>query len=73
MISSFQLPFPFLVLMQVVETLQSGNKSKRDTWRTELPSIGLERGVIFLLENEKENDPVWQGRCSGTVYVFHLE
>ncbi|XXG41559.1 hypothetical protein AAC387_Pa01g1998 [Persea americana] len=54
---------------KVVETLQSGNKSKRDTWRTELPSIGLERGVIVLLENEKENDPVWQGRCSGTVYI----
>lgn len=73
MISSFQLPFPFLVLMQVVEKLQSGSKSKRVAWRTELPSDGLGRGVIVLLEEEKEKDPVWEGRCSGTVYVFHFE
>lgn len=69
MISSFPLPFLFLVFLQVVEKLQSGGKSRRDTWQTELPRVGLGRGVIDLLENEKAKDVVWQGRCSGTVYV----
>ncbi|XP_058103153.1 sphingosine-1-phosphate lyase isoform X2 [Magnolia sinica] len=53
----------------VVEKLQSGGKSKREGWQTELPRFGLGRGVIEMLENEKTKDAAWQGRCSGTVYI----
>ena len=55
--------------MQVVEKMQSGNKSKRDSWRSELPREGLGGTVIEKLKEEKSNDVVWQGKCSGTVYV----
>ncbi|KAK1305560.1 Sphingosine-1-phosphate lyase [Acorus calamus] len=55
--------------MKVVEKLQSGTKSKRDSWRSELPSVGLGRGVVEKLEDSKRNDVVWQGKCSGTVYI----
>eukprot|EP00262_Sarcandra_glabra_P000683 TRINITY_DN10814_c0_g3_i1.p1 TRINITY_DN10814_c0_g3~~TRINITY_DN10814_c0_g3_i1.p1 ORF type:complete len:155 (+),score=21.65 TRINITY_DN10814_c0_g3_i1:211-675(+) len=54
---------------KVVEKLQSGSKAKRDSWQTELPRVGLGRGVIEKLESEKANDVVWRGRCSGTVYI----
>lgn len=55
--------------MQVVDKLQSGNKSKRDGWITELPRTGLGEGVIEKMKEEKRHDVVWQGKCSGTVYV----
>jgi sphinganine-1-phosphate aldolase len=57
--------------MQVVEKLQSGSKSKRDGWRSELPKEGLGAAVIEKLKQEKSNDVVWQGKCSGTVYVCY--
>lgn len=50
--------------------MQSGVKSKREGWRTELPWAGLGAGVIEKLKEEKSKDVVWQGKCSGTVYVF---
>lgn len=55
--------------MQVVDKLQSGNKSKRDGWRTELPASGLGSRVIEMMKEEKRKDVAWQGKCSGTVYV----
>ncbi|PIA51049.1 hypothetical protein AQUCO_01100105v1 [Aquilegia coerulea] len=54
---------------KVVDKLQSGSKSKRDGWMTELPKAGLGGGVIEKLRDEKGNDVVWQGKCSGTVYI----
>ncbi|KAH8512928.1 hypothetical protein H0E87_006289 [Populus deltoides] len=54
---------------KVVEKLQSGSKSKRDGWRSELPKEGLGAAVIEKLKQEKSNDVVWQGKCSGTVYI----
>lgn len=50
--------------------MQSGVKSKREGWWTELPRAGLGVGVIEKLKEEKGKDVVWQGKCSGTVYVF---
>lgn len=58
-----------LVLLQVVDKLQASGKSKRDGWRTELPRTGLGEGVIGKMKEEKQKDVVWQGKCSGTVYV----
>lgn len=55
--------------MQVVDKMQSGNKSKRDGWRTELPATGLGSRVIDMMKEEKAKDVAWQGKCSGTVYV----
>lgn len=52
-----------------MDKMHSGDKSKRDGWRTELLTAGLGVGVIEQLKNEKRNDAVWQGKCSGTVYV----
>ncbi|KAB1207744.1 Sphingosine-1-phosphate lyase [Morella rubra] len=54
---------------KVVDKLNSSGKSKRDGWRTELPSVGLGDGVIEKMKDEKINDAVWQGKCSGTVYI----
>lgn len=54
---------------QVVDKLQSGGKSKRVDWRTELPRAGLRDGVIEKMKDEKRKDVDWQGKCSGTVYV----
>ncbi|KAF5207518.1 sphingosine-1-phosphate lyase, partial [Thalictrum thalictroides] len=53
----------------VVDEMQSGSKSKRDGWMTELPKAGLGGGVMDKLRDEKGNDVVWQGKCSGTVYI----
>lgn len=55
----------------MVDQLQSGGKSKRESWRTELPSAGLGVGVIEDMKEEKRKDAAWQGRCSGTVYVLN--
>lgn len=55
---------------QVVDQLNSGGQSKRIGWRTELPSVGLGAEVIEMMKIEKTKDPVWQGKCSGTVYVL---
>lgn len=63
----YGLMFPFD--MQVVDKLQSGNKSTRDGWRTELPAAGLGSRVIEIMKEEKSKDVAWQGKCSGTVYV----
>ncbi|XP_041011914.1 sphingosine-1-phosphate lyase isoform X1 [Juglans microcarpa x Juglans regia] len=54
---------------KVVDKLQSGGKSKRDGWRTELPRAGLGVEVIEKMKDEKRNDVDWQGKCSGTVYI----
>ncbi|KAM7468783.1 hypothetical protein LguiB_016345 [Lonicera macranthoides] len=54
---------------KVVDKLQSSGKSKRDDWRSELPKAGLGVGVIEKMKDEKRNDVVWQGKCSGTVYI----
>lgn len=59
----------FCGCVQVVDKLQSGSKSKRDGWMMELPRTGL-GGVIEKMKEEKRNDVVWQGKCSGTVYVY---
>ncbi|XP_022733548.1 sphingosine-1-phosphate lyase-like isoform X1 [Durio zibethinus] len=54
---------------KVVDKLQSGSKSKREHWRTELPTIGLGVGVIEEMRDEKSKDVDWKGKCSGTVYI----
>lgn len=53
--------------------LQASGKSKRDGWRTELPSAGLRAMVIEKMKEEKQKDAKWQGKCSGTVYVFSYD
>ncbi|XP_010249077.1 PREDICTED: sphingosine-1-phosphate lyase [Nelumbo nucifera] len=54
---------------KVVEKLQSGSKSKRDSWLTELPRVGLGTEVIENMKEEKGKDIAWKGKCSGTVYI----
>ncbi|KAJ7957528.1 Glutamate decarboxylase/sphingosine phosphate lyase [Quillaja saponaria] len=54
---------------KVVDKLQSGSKSKREGWRTQLPITGLGIEVIQEMKDDKKNDVVWQGKCSGTVYI----
>ncbi|KAG4162998.1 hypothetical protein ERO13_D01G100300v2 [Gossypium hirsutum] len=54
---------------KVVDKLQSGSKSKREHWRTELPTTGLGVGVIEEMKDVKSNDADWKGKCSGTVYI----
>ncbi|TKY64933.1 Sphingosine-1-phosphate lyase [Spatholobus suberectus] len=54
---------------KVVDKLQSDSKSKREGWKTELPSTGLGTSVLEKMKEEKINDAVWQGKCSGTVYI----
>ncbi|KAJ4835155.1 Dihydrosphingosine phosphate lyase [Turnera subulata] len=54
---------------KVVDQMQSGSKSKREGWRSELPREGLGTGVIEKLKEQKRKDVVWQGKCSGTVYI----
>ncbi|ESW11289.1 hypothetical protein PHAVU_008G017200 [Phaseolus vulgaris] len=54
---------------KVVDKLQSDSQSKRVGWNTELPSTGLGTSVLEKMREEKNNDPVWQGKCSGTVYI----
>ncbi|KAL8125459.1 hypothetical protein AgCh_012953 [Apium graveolens] len=62
---------------EVVDKLQSSDKSKRDGWASELPKSGLGFGVLDRLQDEKTNDVVWQGKCSGTVFAhtnpLHLD
>ena len=53
-----------------MDKLQGSGKSKRDGWRTELPMTGLGGEVIDKMKDEKLKDVAWQGKCSGTVYVF---
>ncbi|BBG93875.1 dihydrosphingosine phosphate lyase, partial [Prunus dulcis] len=54
---------------KVVDKLQSGGKSVRESWRTELPSTGLGVGVIEQMKDEKRKDVAWQGKCSGAVFA----
>ncbi|KAH9623593.1 hypothetical protein KSS87_008647 [Heliosperma pusillum] len=54
---------------KVVDKMQSSNKSKRDSWRSELPTNGLGAEVIQLMKEDKKNDVAWQGKCSGTVFA----
>ncbi|XP_055959841.1 sphingosine-1-phosphate lyase-like [Mercurialis annua] len=54
---------------KVVDKLQSGSKSARESWRSELPKEGLGTGVIEKMKEEKRKDVAWQGKCSGTVYI----
>lgn len=58
---------------KVVDKLQSGSKSKRDGWRTELPASGLGSRVLEMMKEEKGKDVAWQGKCSGTVYIGGAE
>ncbi|GFY88111.1 dihydrosphingosine phosphate lyase [Actinidia rufa] len=62
---------------KVVNQLQSGSKSKRDGWRTELPKAGLGGEVLEKMKDEKRNDVAWKGKCSGTVFAhtnpLHLD
>ncbi|KAK9707587.1 hypothetical protein RND81_07G206900 [Saponaria officinalis] len=58
---------------KVVDKMQSSNKSKRDGWRCELPTIGLGSGVVEVMKEEKKKDVAWQGKCSGTVYIGGTE
>lgn len=55
-----------------MDKLNSGGKSKREGWRTELPSAGLGAAVIERMKDEKAKDAVWQGKCSGTMYVLFI-
>lgn len=54
---------------KVVDQLQSGGNSKKNNWAKELPVKGLGSQVLEKMETEKRNDPTWQGKCSGTVYI----
>nr|KYP50720.1 Sphingosine-1-phosphate lyase [Cajanus cajan] len=54
---------------KVVDKMQSDGKSKREGWKTELPSTGLGTSVLEKMTEEKINDAAWQGKCSGTVYI----
>ncbi|WZZ45803.1 hypothetical protein YC2023_042062 [Brassica napus] len=54
---------------KVVDQLQSGGSSKKNSWAKELPVKGLGVQVLEKMETEKRNDPNWQGKCSGTVYI----
>ncbi|XP_057755664.1 sphingosine-1-phosphate lyase [Arachis stenosperma] len=54
---------------KVVDKMQSDGKSKREGWRTELPSTGLGTLVLEKMKEEKRKDVAWQGKCSGTVYI----
>ncbi|CAN6464747.1 unnamed protein product [Victoria cruziana] len=54
---------------KVVEKLSASVKSKKEGWRSELPNVGLGRGVLEELEAEKSKDVVWREKCSGTVYI----
>ncbi|KAL0698771.1 hypothetical protein Bca4012_054893 [Brassica carinata] len=54
---------------KVVDQLQSGGSSKKNNWAKELPVKGLGVQVLEKMETEKRNDPNWQGKCSGTVYI----
>ncbi|GER47319.1 sphingosine-1-phosphate lyase, partial [Striga asiatica] len=53
----------------VVDKLHGSGKSDRDGWRTELPMAGLGVEVINKMNDDKEKDVAWQGKCSGTVYI----
>ncbi|KAJ8773620.1 hypothetical protein K2173_005866 [Erythroxylum novogranatense] len=54
---------------KVVDQMQSGNKSKRESWSSELPREGLGVSVLEKMYEEKKNDAAWQGKCSGAVYI----
>lgn len=54
---------------KVVDKLQSTSKNKRDGWRSVLPKAGLGIEVLEKMKDEKRNDVIWQGKCSGTVYI----
>ncbi|KAL3500995.1 hypothetical protein ACH5RR_035444 [Cinchona calisaya] len=58
---------------KVVDKMQASGKSKRDDWMTELPRTGLGVGVVEKMKDEKQKDVVWQGKCSGTVYIGGTE
>ncbi|KAH1260861.1 Sphingosine-1-phosphate lyase [Glycine max] len=57
---------------KVVDKLQSDSKSKREGWKTELPSTGLGTTVLEKMREEKINDAVWQGKCSGSESDGHF-
>ncbi|KAE8698979.1 Sphingosine-1-phosphate lyase [Hibiscus syriacus] len=54
---------------KIVDKWQSGSKSKRDEWRTELPTTGFGEGIIEDMKDAKSKDVDWKGKCSGTVYI----
>lgn len=55
-----------------MDKLQSDGKSKREGWKTELPSTGLGTSVLEKMREEKINDAVWQGKCSATLEEVNL-
>ncbi|XP_010499293.1 PREDICTED: sphingosine-1-phosphate lyase isoform X3 [Camelina sativa] len=54
---------------KVVDQLQSGSSSKKKNRAETLPVKGLGVEVLEKMETEKRNDAIWQGKCSGTVYI----
>ncbi|KAL6626541.1 hypothetical protein ACP70R_030267 [Stipagrostis hirtigluma subsp. patula] len=58
---------------KVVDKLQSGGTSTKNSLRAELPTIGHSDQVIKDLETLKAKDADWQGKCSGTVYIAGSE
>ncbi|CAI9093188.1 OLC1v1028625C1 [Oldenlandia corymbosa var. corymbosa] len=58
---------------KVVDKMQASGKSKKDGLISELPRTGLGVGTLEKMKNEKQKDVVWQGRCSGTVYIGGTE
>ncbi|CAN1838346.1 Sphingosine-1-phosphate lyase [Linum perenne] len=58
---------------KVVDKMQSGTKSKREGWLSELPKEGLGPQVLVKLKEEKDKDVDWRGKCSGTVYIGGAE
>lgn len=49
-----------------MDKLQSGSK-EREFWATELPKQGLGPQVIERMQELKQRDKPWEGRCSGAV------
>lgn len=54
---------------KVVAKLQASAASKRKRWQTELPRVGWGHEVLDRLKEIKAEDKLWQGKCSGTVYM----
>lgn len=54
---------------KVVAKLQASAAGKRKHWRMQLPREGLGLQVLDRLKEIKAEDKMWQGKCSGTVYM----
>lgn len=55
---------------KVLQKLQAGLKRDRDSWLSELPTVGAApEAVLERLKSRQRRDSTWQGRVSGTVYI----